>query len=309
MTRVPGPKGVGLSVAALGLVAVIGLIGFLLAWPLQRPISNAMDNWPQTQRQVDEVLRKFSVKIGLQEAPTPSNPVPADALSVSKLLEGVKAFLTGEGGQALVSKGADVLMGVLLSFAFMLIGSLFLLSEPGDSIIGPGLRLASPRYRAPLAAALAALAPRFRAWVVGTISGMGIVFVASLVGYSIINLKMALVLALLAGFAEIVPTVGPLISGVIATLFAAATQTPAHAFGVVIVWSVIQGVEAYVILPMIMRGAVNIHPAVTLFSVVLWGKIFGVAGIIMAIPINLTIWTLLEHLYIRPMEGAKGHVT
>jgi predicted PurR-regulated permease PerM len=53
---------------------------------------------------------------------------------------------------------------------------------------------------------------------------------------------------------------------------------------------------------MIMRGAVNIHPAVTLFSVVLWGKIFGVPGMMLAIPINLTIASVVDHLYVRPRD-------
>jgi predicted PurR-regulated permease PerM len=51
-----------------------------------------------------------------------------------------------------------------------------------------------------------------------------------------------------------------------------------------------------------MRGAVRIHPAVTLFSVVLWGKIFGVPGMMLAIPINLTIASAVEHLYVRPRD-------
>jgi predicted PurR-regulated permease PerM len=76
------------------------------------------------------------------------------------------------------------------------------------------------------------------------------------------------------------------------------------AVGVLAVYGGIQILEAYVILPLIMRGAVNIHPAVTLFTVVLWGKIFGVPGLMLAIPINLTIWTLLDHFSIRPREAA-----
>ena len=57
------------------------------------------------------------------------------------------------------------------------------------------------------------------------------------------------------------------------------------ALGVLVVYGVIQALEAYIILPLIMRGAVNMHPAITLFTVVLWGKIFGVPGLILAIPL------------------------
>src|SRR5690606_39857887 len=106
----------------------------------------------------------------------------------------------------------------------------------------------------------------------------------------------------LAGLCEIVPTVGPACAMVVAVLFAA-TQSAGTVLGVLCVYAAIQAIEAYVILPMIMRGAVKVHPAVTLFSVVLWGKIFGVPGLMLAIPINLTIACLVEYLYIRPRDA------
>jgi predicted PurR-regulated permease PerM len=117
----------------------------------------------------------------------------------------------------------------------------------------------------------------------------------------VIGLQFAVPLALLAGLCEIVPTVGPATSAVIACIFAAATGSRGTVVGVLCVYAVIQGIEAYVILPMIMRGAVKIQPAVTLFSVVLWGKIFGVPGLMLAIPINLTLWSVAQHFIIRPL--------
>jgi predicted PurR-regulated permease PerM len=293
--KVPGPRGVGLGVIALGLMALVGVVGFLVAWPLHGPIERAIENWPGTRREVDETLLSWSGKLALQ-----------DPLTVEKLGEGIRTFLIGGGGQAIFRGTADVALGILLALAFALIGSIFLLTEPADVLVRPMLRLAPLRYRPAMGEAIRSLGPKYRAWVIGTLTGMTVVFCASALGYTAVGLKMALPMALLAGFAEVVPTVGPAISGAIVTLLAAATDKPAVAVGVFFVWLGIQAIEAYVVLPMIMRGAVNIHPAVTLFTVILWGKIFGVPGIIMAIPINLTIWTLLEQLYVRPMEGTGG---
>ena len=74
----------------------------------------------------------------------------------------------------------------------------------------------------------------------------------------------------------------------------AATESCGPVIGVVMVYAIVQSFDAYLILPMIMRGAVKIHPAVTLFSVVLWGKLFGVPGMMLAIPINLSIAAAIE---------------
>jgi predicted PurR-regulated permease PerM len=294
MDWIPGPRGVDIAVLGVGMVAIVALIALALYWPLQRPIGDAVDNWPQTKEAVDASLARWSRNLGM-------NP---GTLNVETVVDSIKSFLTGSGG-IFFSRTADIVLGILLSLAFTLVGSIFLLSEPPDGIIHPILRLFPPRVRPRLMNAMDDLEPKYRAWAVGTITGMTVVFTASMIGYSVIGLKMAIPLALLAGIAEIVPTVGPAIACVIAALFAGATQSGAAAGLVLLVWGCIQALEAYVILPMIMKGAVNVHPAITLFTVVLWGKIFGVAGLMLAIPINLTIWTLLEHLRMRPMDATE----
>src|SRR5688572_17815639 len=291
MDYIPGPRGLDVAVLGLGLVAVVAAVVLALSWPLQKPISDAIADWPQTKENVNKTLEVWSNNLGLYE------PV-----KVEGLFGAFGDFLAGTGGQQLFSRGADLVLGILISLAFGLVGSIFLLSEPPERLIEPGLRLLSPKHRPSMRAALADLGPRFRRWVIGTITGMTIVFTASMIGFSAINLKYAIPLALLAGFAEIVPTVGPATACAIASLFALATQGPTYAAGVLVVYGIIQALEAYLILPLIMRGAVNIHPAVTLFTVVLWGKIFGVPGLILAIPINLTIWTMLEHFRMRPRD-------
>jgi len=295
MDWIPGPRGTDIAVLGIGMVAIVGLIALLLYWPLQTPISNAVDNWPETKRDVDASLARWSKNLGMTEG----------SLNVELIVDNIKSFLTGSGG-IFFSRTADIVLGILLSLAFTLVGSIFLLSEPPDGLINPMLRIFPARIRPNLRSAMDDLEPKYRAWARGTLTGMFVVFTASTVGYSVIGLKMAIPLALLAGMAEIVPTVGPAIACVIAALFAGAPQSGTAAGFVLLVWGCIQALEAYVILPMIMKGAVNVHPAITLFTVVLWGKIFGVAGLILAIPINLTIWTLLEHLRMRELDGVSA---
>lgn len=292
MDWIPGPRGTDVAVLGVGMLAIVALAALALYWPLQKPIGDAVDHWPETKRDVDASLARWSRNLGMNEG----------SLNVEIIVDNVKSFLTGQGG-IFFSRTADIVLGLLLSLAFTLVGSIFLLSEPPDGLINPMLRIFPPRLRPGLRRAMDELEPKYRAWAVGTLTGMCVVFTASMIGYTVIGLKMAIPLALLAGIAEIVPTVGPAIACVIAALFAGATQSGTAAGLVLLVWGCIQALEAYVILPMIMKGAVNVHPAITLFTVVLWGKIFGVAGLMLAIPINLTIWTMLEHLRMRELDG------
>lgn len=292
---VPGPRAVRVAAAALTLLLVTAAAGVALYSPLAEPLSNAVENWPRTRIEINNALASWSHRLGL-----------AQPLTVERMRAAVTDFLAGPGGREVVSVGADLTLGVLIALAFTLIGSVFLLTDVPEALTQPLGSLFRERHRRALSAAFADLAPRYRRWVLGTLTGMTVVFCASALGYTLIGLQYAIPLALVAGLAEIVPTVGPAIACLVATLFAAAIEGPAKAVAVLFVYGAIQAIEAYVILPVIMRGAVNIHPAVTLFTVVLWGKIFGLSGLMMAIPINLTIWTLLTRFRDASPEQEPG---
>jgi predicted PurR-regulated permease PerM len=292
---VPVPKGLAAVLVGLGAIGLVGLLIYGLSYPLADPIRRRIQNWPIIEQKTNQFLQTAHDRFRLTDQP----------LTMADLLGRLGNFLAGEGGQRLFSRSADLVLGLFLTVALVCFGSMFLLADPPRETLESGLRILSERHRTSLRNLMADLSTRFRRWVMGTITGMGIVFTASMVGYSLIGLEAALPLALLAGVAEIVPTVGPATACVIATLFAVATEGGPKAVGVLAVYGVIQAFEAYLILPMIMRGAVNIHPAVTLFSVVLWGKIFGVPGLVLAIPINLTLWAVIDHFVIRPREDRQ----
>ncbi|MGE5611820.1 MAG: hypothetical protein ACM359_21410, partial [Bacillota bacterium] len=59
---VPGPRGLGVAVAGLSLVAILGIVGFSLSWPLHRPISDAIDNWPTTKLRIDDAIKIWGTK-------------------------------------------------------------------------------------------------------------------------------------------------------------------------------------------------------------------------------------------------------
>ncbi len=334
---VPGPRGLGAAVVGMVLIASVGGLLLALSWPLAKPIQREIDRWPQTERKVDDLLRTWTDRLGMRETVSKEEAAAAEIryaadkgirpeilsaeargdvfkqlqtdkqLTVKKLLENFGTFLAGEGGQRLFSRSANVTFSILVWLIFIFVGSIFLLSGNPRQMASPAVQLTPSHLRPVMLAMLGDLGPRLRRWVLGTVISMTIVFCASLVGYLTIGLELAVPLALLAGLCEIVPTVGPAVACVIAVLVAGATGSGSNVVGVLIVYAIIQSLEAYLILPMIMRGAVKIHPAVTLFSVVLWGKIFGVPGLMLAIPINLTLWSVAEHFVVqKPVRASTA---
>jgi predicted PurR-regulated permease PerM len=293
---VPLPKGLAALLLVFFTVFTALSLVYLFSAPLAEPIKQKLEQWPQVQRETDALLADWNKRLGLKDD---------KALTVTGLGSQLAAFLVGEGSERIFSGTAEAVLSLLVSLALVIFGSIFFLAEPPDWVINGALRIFPPRLRPRASAFLEDLAPRYRRWVLGTVTGMAVVFTASVIGFNLLGIKVALPLAILAGLAEVVPTVGPAICALLMSLITLATESGAKTLGLLGVYGVIQALEAYLVLPLIMREAVKIHPAVTLFTIVLWGKIFGVPGLILAIPINVTLWCAIEHFHIRRIEAGQ----
>lgn len=285
----------------VGIVFWLTVIGLLvgLGFALEEAIREQLRQLPQIEQQLDQVLFTIGQHVGLDDPPT-----------LRELGEPLINWLIGglgENGQllAVIVDGIGV---VIVSVALLVFGSAFLLSESSGRIPNELARFLPEYHREPFQQALRDIELRFRWWLLGILVSMSVVGVGAFIGFTLIGLEMALPLAMLAGFAEIVPILGPTFAFLVIVLFAAA-QGPTEMAGVLVVWGIIQVLEPYVLVPMVMRQAVRIPPLVTLFTVVLWARLLGPLGLILAIPINIIIWTALQHFYLRyrsPPEGFQA---
>lgn len=288
---VPGPRWLAPVVVGLVPVVVVAGVVSLLSWLIGTHVRAQLEDWPELSAKVDALLASWARALGL-----------GDRLSLRALAGEARSLISH--GADVVSTTAQAASGVLLAGMLVFFGSMYLLSEGNEGRMLPALlRAVPPRYRGPVAAAVADLEPRLRWWLIGTLMSMTVVGLASWIGYTLAGVKLAAPLALLAGAAELVPTIGPAVSFLVAGLFAL-TGGAQQIAGVVAVYLAIQLLESYILLPLIMKRAVHVPPLVTLFTVVLWGKVLGAAGLFLAIPIDLVLWSSYDHLVIRPREAA-----
>lgn len=121
-------------------------------------------------------------------------------------------------------------------------------------------------------------------WMIGQMIISAVVFSMTLVGLFLLGVKYALVLAILAGFLELVPYLGPIISAVPAIIFALA-QNPPLAIAVVFLYIIVQKTEGYILVPKIMQKTVGVSPLVILIAILIGLKIAGIFGIFLAVPL------------------------
>ncbi|NLN33551.1 MAG: AI-2E family transporter [Flavobacteriaceae bacterium] len=123
-------------------------------------------------------------------------------------------------------------------------------------------------------------------YLVGLISVMGIVAVLNTVGLMILGIEYAWFFGILAAMLTIFPYIGIFIGSLIPALFALATKDSAwYALGVVLWFQLVQTLEGNFITPKIVGGKASLNPLVSLLSFFLGGMLFGIAGMILALPL------------------------
>lgn len=129
-------------------------------------------------------------------------------------------------------------------------------------------------------------------WFWGEVILMIVVGIMTYLGLTFLNVKYALALAVLAGFLEIVPNIGPIISAIPAILIGLSSSY-LNAFYIVLLYFVVQQFENNLIVPLIMNKVTETSPITILLSLMIGEKIAGVMGVLLAVPTLVFLKTFL----------------
>jgi len=147
-------------------------------------------------------------------------------------------------------------------------------------------------------------------WIRGQLLLGAVIFAATLIGLLVlaaIGFKefadFAILLALVAGILELVPIIGPIISAIPAILIGASIS-PAAAVAAIALYTVIQQLENHLIVPKVMGDAVDLHPAVVIFALIVGASLFGLWGAILAAPVVSLLRDMYRYVFQR-LEGGS----
>ncbi len=137
---------------------------------------------------------------------------------------------------------------------------------------------------------------RMSSWFWGELTLMTVVGVLTFIGLELIGLgRYAVPLAVLAGLLEVVPNIGPVVSSIPAILLGFVSSS-FIGFLAMALYVVVQQLENTLIVPMIMKKAVGLNPILTLVALILGGRLGGILGILLAIPLFLFIETIVNEV-------------
>ena len=128
-----------------------------------------------------------------------------------------------------------------------------------------------------------------------------IISIIETLGLILIGMPYAPLLGFIGGVSNIIPYFGPYI-GAVPALAVALTMSPWMALWTAIVFLVVQQVDNIYLSPRIMEGKLGLHPVTTILAVIIGGKLFGMLGLLLSVPLVAMLKILLKRLY-RSVSG------
>jgi predicted PurR-regulated permease PerM len=120
----------------------------------------------------------------------------------------------------------------------------------------------------------------------------------------ILHIRYALTLAVLSGFLEIIPLVGPIIAAALAGTVAFSTRGTDTTLVVLAVYVVVRQIEDQIVMPLVIGRAVHLHPVITIFAVLVGLSTWGILGGLLGVPVAAALNVTLHELY---PEETGGH--
>jgi predicted PurR-regulated permease PerM len=148
------------------------------------------------------------------------------------------------------------------------------------------------------------IATVLRKWLVTQLIAMAVIGMVSTIALMILGVKAAFALGLLAGLFQFVPTLGPILSAVPAVGMGF-LDSPEKAIAVALVYVAIHFLESHILIPLLMKGGMNLPPALTVITQALLALVFGFLGLMVAVPLLATVMVVIQALYVEqlPAQG------
>ena len=133
------------------------------------------------------------------------------------------------------------------------------------------------------------------AWFSSRVLSSLFISIASYIAFSIFKMKYSFALALFAGITDFIPIVGPIFAGTVIAFFALLDSWTKALF-VAIVFTLIQQIESNIIGPLSSKKLTGLPAILTLIALLVGGRLWGVLGAILAVPLTGVVYEFLKDL-------------
>jgi predicted PurR-regulated permease PerM len=275
------------SLTAASLIILIAFVGMIVLFGTQirSQLSSVLESLPTA-------LDTFSKSLGLGEVSDNLSEMVATMPN-----GGLAARLAGIGG---------TILGGLGDFFLVVVAGLYIAASPRTYSQGL-VKLFPIDQHKRVEGSLHASCEALKLWLVSQLLAMMCVGVLSTIAYWLIGLPSPFALGLIAGLADFIPFLGPIV-GALPAIMLAFTVSNETAIWTILAAFAIQQIEGNVIFPLLARKMVTVPPALALFAIVAGSVLFGSFGLIFGFPLAVVAYVLVKKLYVRETLGEKTSV-
>ena len=287
-----------LAVVAVFLITFVSLaLLILLIGPLVKTQIGALfQALPDIARQIEQVW--LPTLLGWMKVE------PGDDVGIGAFLARYGDMVGSWSGKILlgVGKSGGVLAAAVLSFFLIPILTFYMLRD-WDSFMAH-LGALVPRSQRDTVIQLARETDSvLSAFLRGQVLVMLALAIIYSLGLSIVGLKFAIAIGVVAGLVSFVPYLGFLFGIGLAGLTVALEPEPLwHLAGVVATFTIAQIIEGTVLTPKLVGDRIGLHPVIVIFAIVAGGQLFGFFGILLALPAAAVLSVLIRFAYHRYLK-------
>ena len=271
-------------------VFIISAAAAVISMILPPLTDQAREFWAHKD-QLFERVQTFLVERGLMQRPitleqaVAQAPVSGD--TVGTVFDAVRGVIGGLFG----------LVTILIVTFYLLVDSW--------SINQTFLRFFPDRHRGRVDAATRDITMKVSAWLAGQLFLGIIIGSTSAIGLWLLGVPFFYVLALISAIGELIPIVGPILAAIPAVLVAG-TVSYQKALAVIVFFVIQQQIENHVLVPKVMERQVGVSAVVVIVSVLIGGKLLGVAGVLLAVPSAAILQVLVMEVLAMREAGSKA---
>lgn len=285
---------IGVIVVILAVIGALAAVGRVAGQAVAEQFAELAASVPEAWAGVNDWLSSSEIGTSLQEQIEDAPDMTDRAAEMAQRLPDLFQTLSG---------AVNATVGSVFSIFLMLILALYIAMEAERYREGT-IMLVPLRHRDRAGNILDEMGRNLALWMGGQALDMLAVAILAGLGLWMLGVPLAFILALIAGLTNIIPIVGPFLSGTIAVLFSF-TQGFELAVQVAILFIVIQLIDGEIILPMIQRFAVSLPPALTVVGIMAFGGLFGLVGILLATPLLVILIVLVRRVYVEDVLGDR----
>ncbi|AWV96784.1 AI-2E family transporter [Arcticibacterium luteifluviistationis] len=278
--------------AFLLFVLIVAILVSLIGWQISGLIKDV------------NIIKQKAIEIGLQ-----TQQYIFSNLGIS--LEKQSKFLQGE--QPSLASIMQLTIGSLssiITFLVLIITYFLFLLYSRRHIKQFFIRLVSPPQQAEMAEILTSATKVSQQYLFGISKMIVCLWFLYGIGFSALGIKNAIFFAILCGLLEIIPYVGNLTGSTLTFLVAALHgASPSTLGGIVIIYGSIQLFQGWVLEPFILGRQVKINPLFTIIALVLGELVWGIPGILLAIPLLAIFKIVGDHIeQLKPYSFLVGEL-